>query len=83
MTRQKTEFGTQVNPGTADHPRLNQEFKRHREGEGASAPRAGKDEESGEAHKTAKYLWKIIFLKPSPARGERERLWAGTGALWL
>ena len=34
MTRQKTEFGTQVNPGTTDHPRLNQEFKRHRGGEG-------------------------------------------------
>lgn len=25
----------------------------------------------------------IFFLKPSPARGEREQLWAGTGALWL
>lgn len=34
MTRQKTEFGTQVNPGTTDHRRLNQEFKTYRGGEG-------------------------------------------------
>lgn len=78
MTRQKTEFGTQVNPGTTDHRRPNRNLKRTEEGRGR--PHQGWEEiRNPEKRKRQLNIYGKYFPPQAPVQpGERGRLWAGT-----